>query len=122
MRISTFIWAALGAAFAATASAQTTATENMIRMNAPRNTFYLFDQTSVEMLDYKTDRDLRICLDERRHHVPLEVDYDGKTANIRPGDCFSFEAKHVAIKPGASLGQDLDLRGTIETMEPSGSS
>ena len=115
MRTSTIICAALCAAFSGGVSADT-ATETMIRMYSEPNEFYLFDQSSVELLDYKNDRDMRICLEERRHHVPLEVDYDGKTAIVRPGDCFAFEAKHVAIKPGGTLGSDLDLKGTIETM------
>jgi len=116
MRTSMIIAGAMLASIAGSASAAT-ATENMIRLYSEPNQFYLFDQTSVEVLDYKTERDVRICLDARRHHVALEVDYDKKTALVRPGDCFMFEAMHVAIKPASDLGDDLDLKGTIETRE-----
>lgn len=90
-------------------------TQDMIRMYSDPDEFYLFDQTAVHVIDYKSDHDIRICARTRQHDIPLQVDYDGKTAVIRPGDCFEFEAKEVSIEPAGKLPPKVELTGTIAT-------
>lgn len=101
-------------AAAPTVSAQY-GTEAMISMYSEPNEFYLFDMTDVQIMDYKEERDVRICVDKSAHAVPLEIDYDGKNARVRPGDCFNFEAKRVLISPAESLESGWDMSGTVET-------
>jgi hypothetical protein len=90
-------------------------TEDMIQFYSDPNEFYLFDETSVKVLDYNSERDVRICAETRRHGIALQVDYDDKSTVVRPGDCFEFEAMTVSIEPAESLPPNLDLTGTIQT-------
>jgi hypothetical protein len=86
----------------------------VMRMGEDPDKFYLYDQSDVKVLEYNTPRDVRVCNDTRRHHVPLAVNHDGEITKVRPGDCFSFEAKTVTLHAAEPLGSDLDLSGTVE--------
>lgn len=106
--------AAACAAFLAPASNADSASETLVELYSEPDEFYLFDQQDVQVLDYKSAREIRVCADKRRHMVPVEVRYDGKTAEVRPGDCMRIEAKRVSLAPADTLESNWDLSGTIE--------
>ena len=107
------ITAAYAAVFAPAAQADSVS-ETLVELYSEADEFYLFDQQDVQVLDYKIARYVRICADKRQHMVPVEVRYDGKSAEVRPGDCMRIEAKRVSLAPADALESNWDLSGTIE--------
>jgi len=89
--------------------------DSMLRWYAPPGEFYLDDQIDVEVLNYSEPRDVRICLDTRRHDINLAIERDGKEMKLKDGNCTEFDAKRVSISPASDLGSEYDLSGTIET-------
>jgi len=113
MKLTTLTPLAFVFALGAPASAET-ASESLIQMHSEPDEFYLFDQQDVQVLDYKTAREVRVCADQRQHMVPIRVTYDGKTTEVRPGDCTRVEAKTVTLAPADTLESSWDLSGTVE--------
>jgi hypothetical protein len=112
--LTVFALAAMTPFITAVAAAQDPL-DNAIELYSRPNQFYLFDETSVKVLDFNSERDVRICAETRQHGIGLEVDYDNKSTVVRPGDCFEFEAMTVSIEPAGQLPPNVDLSGTIET-------
>lgn len=89
--------------------------ETAVEVYSQPGEFTLFDQQDNEIISYESPRDVRICVRNNRHAVPLEVRYDDKTALVRPSNCFEFEAKRVVISPARPLEETWTLNGTVET-------
>jgi hypothetical protein len=105
--------AAASCAYSPRAHAQA-ADDDLIRMYAAPDQFYLFNESDAKVLQYDTPRQVRICNETGRSPVPLVVNHDAKVTSVRPGDCTLFEAKKITLRPGAPLAANLDLSGTIE--------
>jgi hypothetical protein len=87
---------------------------SIVEWYAPWNRFYLDSNEEQAVMDFKTDRDVRICDDVRAHGIALMVHYDDKSTNVQPGHCFQFEAKRVSIKPAENLPAGMSLSGRLE--------
>lgn len=90
----------------------------------PRNQFVLDSQENIELLRYKSVRDVEICIarpdpdaiDGTSKTVPVEVDWDNDTGIIFPGNCMSFDAMKVKVRPAAPLPPDTELLGTFKVI------
>lgn len=78
--------------------------------------FTVNSSTDVEVVHFKTARDVRLCLPESRHVVALEIEYDKNTMILQPGNCTILEAKEVAISTAGELKEGWSLHGTFETV------
>lgn len=91
---------------------------SLIRWYADQDTFYLMDESEVAVVDYDKKRVVRVCVDERRHMVPLTVMYGESQMTVRPGDCARIETDELSIKAAKDLGSGFDLSGTVQTVMP----
>lgn len=73
------------------------------RMAAPEDVYYLFQADRKEIVSYKSDRIVRICVGDSRHAVNLEVFHDGEATTVEKNDCVRIEAKEVAVEPAKRL-------------------
>ncbi len=78
--------------------------------------YYLFEENSKQVVDYKNERIVRICAGDSRHLVPLKVIYDGSTAMIESGDCMRVEAKEISLEPAETLDTNAVIRAEVQTM------
>ena len=93
-------------------------------MMMPRNQFVLNSDQDVELVRYKTPRDIEICaarpdpdsVDGTSKTVPLQVSWDNDVGLIFPGNCLSFDAKQVKIRPASPLPADTELVGTVKVI------
>lgn len=90
----------------------------------PRNEFVLNSDQDVELIRFKTPRDIEICIGRpdpnaiggTRKAVPVQVKWDNDVGVIWPGNCLSFDAKQVKVKMAAPLPQDDELIGTFKVI------
>ena len=90
----------------------------------PRHEFALNSDQEIELIRYKTPRDIDICIARpdpdsvvsTRKAVPVTVKWDGNVGEIWPGNCLSFDAKSVKIRPAAPLPGDGQLIGTFRVI------
>lgn len=118
---------------AAPAAAQTMRTEGpppsdpvmqMADWMLPHNEFALNSDRNVELIRYKTVRDIEICIARpdpnsvfgARTAVPVQVQWDNDTGMIWPGNCLSFDAKQVEVKAAEPLPDDTELLGTFRVI------
>ncbi|MEZ5921759.1 MAG: hypothetical protein R3C60_10460 [Parvularculaceae bacterium] len=95
----------------------------LAQATAPRNEFFLNSQTDVELIRFTRAHDNTICVprarsdwaDGRTQSVGVIATFDNVKATINPGNCMSFDAKSVRVKPAGPIPQDEDLVGTIRT-------
>ncbi len=99
------------------ANAQSTVLEMMTKLHAPPDEHYFFEADRKQVVDYKTDRVVRICAGESRHVVPLKVTYDDKTTTLGSGDCTRVEAKQVFLEPEERLDPSWVIKADVDTVE-----
>lgn len=93
------------------------------QFDAPRDEFFLNSDENVELIRFTSKRDNKICvprvnhdrIDAAKKEIPLKVMWDGNNAIIQPGQCLSFDAKSVKVKPATALPEGVELLGTIHT-------
>ena len=101
---------------ASTAQAQGSVLEQMVQLHSEPDEYYFFDDDRKQVLDYKTDQEVRICAGESRHLVPLKVTYDERTATLGSNDCIRVEAKTVYLEPQERLDPNWVITAEVETM------
>lgn len=87
----------------------------------PRNEFVLNSDQDVELVRFKTPRDIDICIARpdpntvfgTRKAVPVQVKWDNDIGVIWPGNCLSLDAKSVKIRPASPLPNDAELNGAF---------
>lgn len=87
----------------------------------PSNQFVLNSQQDVELIRYKTPRDVDICVSRAdpntvfgtKKAVPVQVMWDNNAGMVWPGNCLSFDAKSVKIRPADPLPNNAELTGTF---------
>jgi len=95
----------------------------LAQASAPSNEFFLNSQDDVELIRFTKPHDNTICVprvrsdwvDGRTQSIGVIVSFDNVKATINPGNCLSFDAKSVRVKPAGQVPQDEDLVGTIRT-------
>jgi hypothetical protein len=91
---------------------------------APRNKFFLNSDQDVELVRFKRAHDIELCaarpdpdaIGSARHGYPIMVTWDQDTGIIAPGNCLSFEAQRVKIRPASPLPQSVELTGTVRVI------
>ncbi len=88
--------------------------------NAGRNHFFLNGDTDVEIIRFRTPRDINICAGPARldhngvsHGYALKVSWDAQSAVVQPGSCLAFDAQKVSVRSATHLPQDFALEGTF---------
>lgn len=112
----TFSAITLGALLASSALAQTSATEQMIRLYSEPDEYYFFESQKKQVVNYKEERIVRICTGDSQHLVPLKVSFDGQTTEVGEGDCMRIEAKSVSLEPAEPLDPNWTIRAEVETL------
>lgn len=87
----------------------------------PRNQFELNSDQNMELIRFTTPRDVEVCVkrsdpddvDGRVKAVPVTVTWDNQVGTVTPGNCLSFDAKSVKVRPAGELSQDESLLGTF---------
>jgi len=90
----------------------------------PRNEFVLNSDKDIELIRYKTPRDIEICIARGNPNsvsgtlktVPVQVSWDNDTGVIWPGNCLSFDAKSVKVRAAAPLPNDAELVGSFKVI------
>tara|TARA_A100001391_G_scaffold119169_4_gene81033 strand:+ start:31514 stop:31930 length:417 start_codon:yes stop_codon:yes gene_type:complete len=90
----------------------------------PHNQFAIYNDQEVELIRYKTVRDVEICIARpdpdtvfgTKTAVPVEVQWDNDTGEIWPGNCLSFDAKQVKVRAAQPLPDDTELLGTFKVI------
>lgn len=124
MRLAKFknIFAAAGAAtllllsFAAIAQYAVSPAEQRLERTSDPDVVYLFDDDRKQIVDYKKDHIIRVCVTENRHLVPLTIIYDDQRANVAPGDCMRIEAQEVTLQPSKTLEDNWMMRAEVTTV------
>ncbi len=88
--------------------------------NAGRNHFFLNGDTAVEIIRFRSPRDINLCAGPTRtdhngvrHGYALKVSWDAESAVIQPGSCLAFDAQNVSVQSATPLPQDIALEGTF---------
>lgn len=116
-RLTSALVALVALAFTSPAIAQTVAEEFIYYPSGP-NEYYLFSQMDEKkVVDYETDRMVRVCMNSNRHLVPLRVHHDQEESLVQPGDCLRVEAKQVRLEPAGRLEPEWNIRAEVETLE-----
>jgi len=92
--------------------------------DAPRNTFFLNGERDVELIRFKRVHDIEICagkpdpnaIGAARHGYPIQVSWDAEVGVIAPGNCLTFDAMRVKVKPASAIPQNVDLVGTVKVL------
>lgn len=113
--------AALSAPAIAQVENESTFRQAVERLYQEPGEFTVNSNTDVEVVNFKSPRDVRLCLPDARHVVALEIEYDKKKTVLQPGNCTIVEAKEVAISTAGDLKDGWNLHGTFETVRRPGS-
>lgn len=92
--------------------------------DAPRNTFFLNNQQDVELIRFKRVHDIEICAGRAdrdavgavKRGYSITVSWDSEVGVVMPGNCLTFDASRVKVKPTGSLPQDIELVGTVRVL------
>lgn len=98
------------------AQAQSSVLETMVQLHSEPDEYYFFEDDRKQVLDYKTEQEVRICAGESRHLVPLKVTYDEQTTTLGSNDCIRVEAKTVYLEPQKRLDPNWVITAEVETM------
>lgn len=90
--------------------------ERRLERSSDPDVYYLFNDDKKQIIDYKKDHIIRVCVTENPHLVPLTVVYDDQRANIAPGDCMRLEAQEVSLQPSKTLEDNWMMRAEVETI------
>ena len=87
--------------------------------NAGRNHFFINNDEDVEVIRFKSPRDVEICAgapkkrrDGRVTQYPIKVTWDTQTSVVQAGNCLSFDAQRVTVRAASSLPEDIVLEGS----------
>ena len=100
----------------ATAQAQSGPLETAVQMHSGPDEFYFFEDDRKQVVDYKTERMVRICTGQSRHLVPLKVTYDERTVTLGSDECIRIEAKKVFLEPTERLEPNWVIQADVDTM------
>ena len=92
--------------------------------DAPRNTFFLNGERDVELIRFKRLHDVEICAGKpdrdavgaARRGYPIQVSWDSEVSVIAPGNCLTFDAMRVKVKPASAIPQSIELVGTVKVL------
>ena len=92
--------------------------------DAPRNTFFLNSENDVELIRFKRVHDIEIFagppdpdkIGAARRGYPIQVSWDNDVSVIAPGNCLTFDAMRVKVKPASPVPQSIDLVGTVKVL------
>lgn len=92
--------------------------------DAPGNEFFLNNERDVELIRFKRVHDIELCagrpdrdaVGAARRGYPLAVTWDSDVGIIMPGNCLTFDAMRVKVKPATALPQDTELVGTVKVL------
>lgn len=115
-RLASVLAGALLLSFAATAQAQSSASDMAVQFYSEPDEFYFFGDERKLVVDYKKDRMVRVCVGDSTHTVPLKISYDNKQATIEAGDCMRVEAKKVFLEPQKTLDTGWVLEADVDTL------
>ena len=90
-----------------------------VRLDAiasPPDVYHFFEDDRKKVVDYKTDRTVRVCVTDNRHNVPMKVYHDSRSSTVQPGDCIRVEGKVIELQPERELDADWMMRAEVETM------
>jgi len=90
----------------------------------PQDQFLLYSNKDTELIRYKTPRDTEICvsrtdprdLEDASKAIPVQVAWDNDVSTISPGNCMSFDARSVKIRPASPLPDGDEIMGTFRVM------
>jgi hypothetical protein len=89
--------------------------ERQLRLASPPDEYYFFTDDRKQIVDYKSDRIVRICAGDSRHLVPLEVTHDDDTTMVHRNDCVRVEAKEIYLEPAEMLPTNAMIQATVRT-------
>ena len=89
--------------------------ERQLQLASPSDEYYFFADDRKQIVDYKSDRVVRICVGDSRHLVPLEVTHDDDTTMVHRNDCVRVEAKEIYLEPAEMLPTNAMIRATVRT-------
>ncbi len=88
--------------------------------DAGPNHFFINSDQDVEVIRYKTPRDIQLCASRGRPDdsgvikgYALKVSWDNDTAIILPGNCFAFDAQAVKVRSATHVPDNTVLEGTF---------
>lgn len=115
--IGLFAATALGGAALTASGPAHAVVERLIENYADPGEFYLFDSADRELVSFKNERLVELCVGQNQHGTALEVSYDEMETVIEPGTCMYLEAKQITVSPEGELESGWDLRGRITPMD-----
>jgi len=87
--------------------------------DAGRSHFFLNTERDVEIIRFRSARDIELCAprpqtrrDGKISQYPIKVTWDAQSSIIEAGNCMSFDAQRVSVRPASSLPEDIVLEGT----------
>lgn len=91
---------------------------------APRNEFFLNSSDDVELVRFKRPHDLAICVSRSTGRAvgaparsyPISVTWDGNVGVVTPGNCLTFDAQTVKVRPATRLPENMELTGTVRVL------
>ncbi|MFN3163934.1 MAG: hypothetical protein ACE37N_10740 [Pseudohongiellaceae bacterium] len=78
--------------------------------------YYFYEDNRKQVVDYKTDRVIRLCLGTSNHTIPLNITADDRELTLQAGDCIRIEAQQVWLQPGRRLPDLAMLKVDVETL------
>jgi len=90
--------------------------EHRAYMQSEPDELLFFEDDRKLAVSYKTDRIVRVCIDESRLVTPLRITYDDKNATVAPGDCMRVEAMEVYLEPDENLQPNTFLKAEVQTL------
>jgi hypothetical protein len=78
--------------------------------------FILNNEDDIEVVDFDSSREVRICLDNSDYTVPLEVNYRYETEYISSGECALIEADEFSVSAARELPEGWSLEGRFDDL------
>lgn len=97
---------------------------DLAEQDAPRNMFFLNNRRDVELIRFKRVHDIEICagrpdpnaVGPAKEGYAISVSWDSDVGLVTPGNCLTFDAMRVTVKPASSIPQDVELVGTVKVL------
>ncbi len=90
----------------------------------PSNRFFIDDSGDVEVIRFKTARDVELCAGAGSKYgpgnpngYPIKATWDSDTAIINPGNCLAFDARTVKVSAASKLPQDVIIAGSFRVVK-----
>jgi hypothetical protein len=107
--------ALLASSGAALAESYESPAERQLRLASPSDEYYFFADDRKQIVDYKSDRIVRICAGDSRHLVPLKVTHDDDSTMVHRNDCVRVEAKEIYLEPAEMLPTNAMIQAKVRT-------